>query len=503
MEGTPNNSKESNGSYRQGESFSRNYPDNPNIHLDHMVPNHADGHGMNPGMNPNLHPDGNPDYNAKPPKKFKPVYGVLIALLSILLIAAIALFISLQVMKKNYTAGVDAFKSRDYTKAQESFRKAAFYHNGTKLSQICAVFDVMQKDEFKKGADLAKEISDYAIKDEDLQKDIDDIRGNYYERAKGLATGGDLQAATYIYESLLDYEDAAAAADYCKASMELEQDHFEEAIPLFESAGSYKDAADLAQNCKDYLEAAGLQEKGDEASLEEADKIFTALGNFKDAPARGLACRSVKLFKEATEKSQAKDYEGAYKILNEYPTNPYPGWADLLEETGNQIDYAKAEKYYASENYYKAYKIYEDLGNFKDSQDKMKKCQKDIPGKSILFQDDDYQSSSVQLTFKNTGALHNYIKMYNSKDKLVARIFVKKGSSATIHLTSGTYHINKAFGTNWYGKKDMFGDLGYYTKCRVKGSYNFALQDHYIYTMSSGGGSGDAVSGDTVKPDGF
>ena len=143
MEGTPNNSKESNGSYRQGEFFSRNYPDNPNIHLDHMVPNHADGHGMNPGMNPNLHPDGNPDYNAKPPKKFKPVYGVLIALLSILLIAAIALFISLQVMKKNYTAGVDAFKSRDYTKAQESFRKAAFYHNGTKLSQICAVFDVM------------------------------------------------------------------------------------------------------------------------------------------------------------------------------------------------------------------------------------------------------------------------------------------------------------------------------------------------------------------------
>ena len=481
---TPNSHMESNESYRQGESFSRNYPDHPDMQLDQTVPNHASG-------------------NAGPPKKFKPIYGVLIALLSVLLIVAIALFVWLQIAKKNYTAGVDAFKLQDYTKAEESFRKAGFYQSGSKLSRICAVFGEMQKEDFKKGADLAKEISDYAVKDEDLQKDIDGIRGNYYERAKGKASGGDLQTAVYIYESLLDYEDAVAAADYCKASIELEEDDFEEAIPLFESAGSYKDAADLAQNCKDYLKAADLQEKGDEASLEEADKIFTGLGNFKDAQARGLACRSVKLFKDATAKAEAGDYQGAYKILNEYPTNPYPGWSDLLEESRNQIDYAQAEKYYASENYYKAYKIYEDLGDFKDAQKKMKKCQKDIPGKSVLFQDGDYQSSSVELTFKNTGTLHNYIKMYNSKDKLIARIFVKKGSNATIHLTSGTYHINKAYGTNWYGKKDMFGDLGYYTKCKVNGSYNFALKDHYIYTMSSGGGSGDAVSGETVGADGF
>ena len=461
------------------------------------------GPGVKPDANPNMYPPGGPNYGGNPPKKSKKTLGIVIALISILLIAAAGLLIWFQTLKKNYKAGVDSFHQQKYTEAQKSFHKAGMYHNGSKLSKICGVFEEMKNSNFEKGAELAKDFSDYTIKDKDLQKDINDIRSNYYERAEGMASGDDLQTATYIFESLLDYKDSDLAANYCKASMELEQDHYEEAIELFKAADKYKDAADLAQKCTDYLKAAELQEKGDDASLEEADKIFSSLGNFKDAPDRGLACRSVKLYRDAKAKADAGDYKGAYAILNEYPVNPYPGWTDLLEESKNQIDYAEAEKYYASENYYKAYKAYEKLGDFKDSKKKMKKCKKDTPNKSIMFQDDDYQSSSVSLTFKNTGILHNYIKMYNSNDKLVARIFVKKGGSATIHLTSGTYHINKAYGTDWYGKKDMFGDVGYYTKCKVNGSYNFVLKDHYIYTMSSGSGSGDAVSGETVGADGF
>ena len=441
----------------------------------------------------------------EPAKKKKGRKGriILIALLSLLLIAGISALVWFQTLKKNYKEGVKAFQSQDYEQAGKSFAKASMYNNGSKLSKICAVLEEMKGADYKAAAKLAKDIDDFKVKDDSMQKDLDKIRADYYKQAEEVAVGGDPQTGVYIFQCLKDYKDSAKAASYYDATIHMNQNEMDEAITLFEEADSYKDASSLAKQCTDYRDAAALQEKGDDSSLEEADKLFSSLGDFKDSADRALACRSVKLFRNAKEKADAKDFEGAYSILNEYPNNPYPGWQDLLTESKNEIDYAEAEKYYKSENYYKAYTIYDDLGTFKDSEKKKKKCVQDTPNKSILFQDDDYKSSAVSLTFKNSGITHNYIKMYTSSDKLVARIFVKKNDSATIHLPAGSYHINKAYGNTWYGKKDMFGDAGYYTRCKVNGGYNFSLQNNYIYTMSTGSGSGDAVSGETVGSDGF
>ncbi len=443
-----------------------------------------------------------PDDPAKK-KKSRKGLAILITLASLLLIVGIGFLVWYQTLKKNYRDGVDAFQKQDYEQAGKSFDKASIYNNGSKLSKICTVLEELKNSDFKSASKKAEDIDDYKVKDDSMQENLDKIRTDYYSQAEQLAEGGDPQNGVYIFQCLKDYKDSAQAASYYKATIQMNQDNLDKAITLFEEADSYKDAASLAKQCSDYRDAAALQEKGDDKSLEEADKLFSSLGEFKDSADRALACRSVKLYRTAKEKADAKDYEGAYSILKEYPGNPYPGWQDLMTESKNEIDYAQAEKYYKSENYYKAYTIYDDLGTFKDSEKKKKKCIQDTPNKTILFQDDNYKSSSVSLTFKNNGLSHNYIKMYTSSDKLVARVFVKKNQSATIHLPAGTYHINKAYGNTWYGKKDMFGDAGYYTRCKVNGGYNFSLQNNYIYTLSTGSGSGDAVSGETVGSDGF
>ena len=432
------------------------------------------------------------------------IYIILSIVILILLGVAIYMFYQLQVMKKNYKAGKEEFNKGNYTEAQARFKAAGRYNNGKKVSQICGVLEQMVQDNFDKGAELAKDIPDYKVKDEDLQTSIDEIRKQYYARAESSISANNLETGMHIYQCLKDYEDAEQAANYYDGLIHVNNSDAEGAIPLFEAAGSYSDAADQAKKCNDYLEAAALQEKGDDSSMEEAGKIFTDLGDFMDAQDRGLACRSVKLFKDAQAKADAQDYDGAYKILNEYPNNPYPGWSTLLNDCSNQIDYKKANKYYDDEHYYKAYELYDALGNFKDAEKKKKKCVRDTPSSGVMDQEDDYESSSVKLTFKNNGDVHNYIKMYNSNDKLIARIFVKKNQEATISTTSGTYHINKAYGNTWYGKKDMFGDSGYYTKCVVNGGYDFDLQSGYIYTLSSGANaSGDAVGGESVGADGF
>ena len=269
-----------------------------------------------------------PDEPAKKKKGRKGLI-ILIALLSLLLIAGISALVWFQTLKKNYEDGVEAFQSQDYEQAGKNFAKASIYNSGSKLSKICAVLEELKGADYKAAAKLAKDIDDFKVKDDSMQKDLDKIRADYYKQAEEVAVGGDPQTGVYIFQCLKDYKDSAQAASYYDATIHMNQNEMDKAISLFEEADSFKDAASLAKQCTDYRDAAALQEKGDDSSLDEADKLFSSLGDFKDSADRALACRSVKLYRNAKEKADAKDFEGAYSILKEYPDNPYPGWQDL------------------------------------------------------------------------------------------------------------------------------------------------------------------------------
>ncbi len=419
------------------------------------------------------------------------------ALLVIAIILGAYEYHNYQQKLKKYAAAAKVFESGQYEEAAKDFESLGGFRNADDLAKTARVFKELDSGNADGAVKAAEGISDFQLKDEELQKYIDGKKESYYQAAETLVSSSLYEEAAKIYKCLGKYKDSADASVYCEAMDRIEENDLDGAAALLEDIAGYKDAASLREKCQTYKEAAELQDKGDEASLNKAEEMFTGLGDFKDSSDRALACRSVGLFAQAKALADKKDYEGAEKILNEYPDNPYPGWQDLLKESRNEINYAKAEKYYKDEHYYKAYKIYNTLGDFKKSKEKAKKCKRDNPGNKILYQNPDYQSSSVKLTINNKGYMNSYIKLYSSSDKLAARIFIKEDGEATINLSSGTYHMNRAYGKQWYGKKDMFGDEGYYWKCKIGNSYDFVLKSGYIYTLKAGG-SGDAVSNESM-----
>lgn len=403
---------------------------------------------------------------------------------------------------KAYDAAAQLFEAGNYEKADDAFKPIQTFRDSENLMYISEVFYELEQGNYENAAKYTVDIKEYSSSDEELKKAIDDGRADFYAQAQSFVLQENYDDASYTYQCLGDYEDSVQASIYCDGMQKETEGNLQEAIALFDKVADYKDAASQKELCTTYLEASELQAKGDDASLEQAAGLFTQLGNFQDSANRALQCKSVALFKQAKALADAKKYKQAYKILNEYPSNPYEGWTDLLAECDNQITYREAKDLYNSGHFYKASLIFDGLNGFRDSKDMVKKCKRTLPSKNILYHNPDYESSSVKLTIKNPGSRHTFIKLYTSKDKLVASIFIKKGSSASINLTSGTYHINRAYGDDWYGEKDMFGAMGSYLRCLVEGSYNFTLNSGYIYTMGQGS-EGSAVSGETVGSDAF
>ena len=435
-----------------------------------------------------------------PKKKKMTIAGIIV--LALALCVGIYEYNVYQEKVKAFDAAAQLFETGNYAGAEEAFTPLKSFRNSDNLVTISDVYDQLEKENYEDAAKISENITDYSSSDENLQKAIDIGRAKYYATAQSLASEENYENASQIYDCLGDYEDSEQSAVYYDGMQEEVDGNLEEAITLFDQVGDYKDASDQKDLCSTYLEASQLQEKGDDASLEQAAELFTQLGDFQDSAARALQCKSVALFREAKALADAKKYKKAYKILNQYPLNPYEGWGDLLRECDNQIDYKEAKKLYNSGHFYKASLLFNGLNDFKDSKKMAKKCKRGLPSKNILYHNPDYESSSVKLTIDNSGLRNTYIKLYTSKDKLVARIFIKKDQKATINLTSGTYHLNRAYGDDWYGEKDMFGDMGSYLKCMVGGSYDFTLKSGYIYTLGKGSG-GSAVSGQYIGSGSF
>lgn len=407
-----------------------------------------------------------------------------------------------KVKEKKFEIAAGLFKNGSYTQAAKGFEEIGGFKDADKMTALSYMYGYLEMGSYTEAVKYAGKNLDVKTKDEDLQKAIEGGKVKYYMQAKEMAGGQGYDSASKIFTCLGDYKDSVKAASYYEGHAKIEANDLKGAIESFEKVKDYEDAATLSENCSTYLEAAELQAKGDDASLEQAADLFTGIESFQDAKDRALACRSVGMFRKAKALADKKDYDGAYKILNQYPYNPYEGWQDLHTECSNQINYKKANKLYKDEHFYQAMLIFRTLGDFKDSAKKAEKCDRGYPSKKILYHNPDYESSSVEFTIKNSATRGTYIKLYSGSDKLAARIFIPKNDSATISLTPGTYHINQAYGDTWYGKKDMFGDSGYYTKCKVAGNYNFELKSGYRYTMGAGAG-GDAVSSETVTSSDF
>ena len=149
--------------------------------------------------------------------------------------------------------------------------------------------------------------------------------------------------------------------DYSKAKGLMEDGKYSEAIELFTKLGDYEDSHDLIPECQ-YLDA---QQLLNNKKYDEAIDAFITLGDYKDSKDQILKCK----YEKAVDLYNSGSYDEASAILSGLRAD-YPE-ADAFI---TQCDYARAVELYGSGDYEEAKDIFERLGDYEDSADKLKDC---------------------------------------------------------------------------------------------------------------------------------
>lgn len=162
----------------------------------------------------------------------------------------------------------------------------------------------------------------------------------------------------------------------------------------------------------------------------------------------------------------------------------------------SQYLYCLARKQASDGHYYLAKKSYEESG-WADWADRADSCKRDWPKDSRIWKSSSC-GSGVTVKFKVKNADSNTatcFKIYNSDDKLVAVLFIGGNGSAQTSLKPGRYTVKQGEGTDWYGRKDAFGEDGwYYTWTFNGGEDTVKFKSGYIYTLTTGVTGGNAGS---------
>jgi TolA-binding protein len=335
------------------------------------------------------------------------------------------------------------------------------------------------------------------------------IRKNNYAAASALFDAGGYTEAAEAFTALGNYKDSASRAqlstqwaDYthaCDLIETFDHDDATEAEQIFLSLGAFEDAQEKAVFCRnslDYEAAEDLVASGDYAGAEAA---FEALGTFSDAADRARFCSDTQAYQAACILMEQGDYAGAAEKFAAPAESGFEDAADQLTYCGNMVAYQNAEAALADGKNYEAYRAFIDLGVFEDAYDRAKACALEEPKSGEIYHNENYKSRQADLKVVNSYSKATYLKLYASNGDLVCTLYIQAGKNATIHVPAGTYTLNRAFGTMWFGPEDMFGDEGTYYRQKIGDSYEFTMKSNYIYTLSSGTGGTPVVDNETER----
>ncbi len=338
------------------------------------------------------------------------------------------------------------------------------------------------------------------------------INKRNYEAASALFTAGGYAEAAQAFTALRNYKDSADRAalstdwaNYTNACNMIEifsHDDAVEAKQIFLSLGQFEEAPEKAvfcQNSLDFEAADALETAGDYAAAQIA---FEALGSFSNAPERARYCSDTLDYNAATELMSAGNYAAAAEKLAAPAESAYEDATDQLDYCNNKVAYHNAEEALTSGKNYTAYVAFLDLGSFEDSAARAQQCVLEEPKSGELYHNENYTARQADFKVINSYNEATYIKLYSDNGDLVCSFYIQANKNATVHVPAGTYTLNRAFGTQWFGLEDMFGDEGTYYRQLIGGSYEFTFENNYIYTLSTGSG-GTPVVDNTTEREGF
>ncbi len=208
--------------------------------------------------------------------------------------------------------------------------------------------------------------------------------------------------------------------DYDEAQSLMNAEKYFPARERFAALGDYRDARDKAKLCQNILDYDAALAAMDEGRYADAKNIFDRLGSFEDS-------------------------------------------AFLSNECQNRIGYIAADEAYNSGFYYTAYKAFLLLSGFSDASARAQACIQTPPESGELYHHPDY-AKNISIYIRNKGkSLGLMVKFYamDSSD-LVSVVYVALGRRVKIRLPRGNYICKCAWGPQWFGDKEYFGDNAFY-----------------------------------------
>ena len=249
---------------------------------------------------------------------------------------------------KQVSASLDKKKSGQYDEA-----KTLFYE-GTETSVLKAIEKLDELGQYKDAPDLSKEYWSYLKKERSYQnalKAVESEELNELRDAKTKLEGlSGFKNADELLITCIDKIDAAQEKIYLKAidlASEGTENSLKEAISLMNTISSYKDSdskmkelREILDNERTYSNAVGLTTSREISDLIVAKGLFEKLGNYKDSVIKAAACD---------------------KYIDELCENKYQ-------------EARQAENVYTLTSQKDAISKYNQLGDYKDSFERKKKC---------------------------------------------------------------------------------------------------------------------------------
>ena len=453
----------------------------------------------------------------QPKKKSKAPFIVLGVVGGVILLAggAVAAVLGLQHQAKvqKYDSAKEAFENKEYERAIEEFGEledyedASYYVEYAKVELDSEKIDglVASKD-FDGAIKILKERSEFFGKDDEGEKAeklideyttakaaFDALDSKDYSKALSKFNSLSIIGSDYNYEKDL-------CQVYCDAYQAKEENNWFGIV-----ANLYAiQTQDLALN---FLANPATEE----------DKVIADAYNNQSGDYEAIA----EILKpEGTDQQDLADYALAGmkydKAIGVENNKKYEDAMNLFAELGDFLDakdhynnckaeierieqlkktYSEAEKLFNNGEYYKAMVAYKSIKGYKDADEKAAQCKQEMPANGSMKKS---SGSGVTMKIQAPSDRSVLLKFYNTDGKTVAQIFIRAGKTAKLKLKAATYTIKAAYGTEWYGDIDLFGEKGIYSQLLNGSAKDFKLKNNYIYTLKLMVSSNGNVGSNTV-----
>jgi len=338
-----------------------------------------------------------------------------------------------------------------------------------------------------------------------------------YNAAKQFMDNGRYPEAKIAFDALGSFRDSRDLAvecqkgiDYDRAVELLSIKEYAAAKRVFDDLIPYKDSALHANECGNriaYAEALDLMSSGDyQGAVIKLEPLVEQ--NFEDSSYLIEECLNEIYYSEAVELMGSGRYDDAIILLEPLAIIEFRDSLDLHIECNNNIVYARASSAYSEQLFYTAYKLFRSIPNFRDSRDRASACVQTLPETGQTYRNSEYSGTAVSLriTTPRSDTRPTFLKIYTASGVHVSSVFIRSGGSPTIRLPVGTYKINMAFGENWFGPDEMFGDDNAYYQVLILGGGNettYTFQQNYNYTLTLRDAEGGNVPTQNTGRDGM